>query len=330
MGLCQANIPEIADYANAIQETLLYDKAAGEESWNGTWAEVQFNVSQSQPFFTAPRDIARIESAVVCNKPVPLNNQFFEYLQFGNGRLATDRCDKPDLLQIYARNNAITFTDLTNTPQYVRAYMTDATDIAKRVLVQGLDSNNNTIYSLDNTVMVSGVFLALEAPFITSTITFNRLTGIQKDVTSGRVEIYQVDPTTGDEVLLLTMEPSETTASYRRYYFSNLPCSCCAPPGATEGTVQVRAIAKMDLVPMSVDTDYCLLQSKEAFIEEARALTLSESDSASAQAQAAVHHLRAIRLLIGENGHFQGVHEPALGFNPFGSAHLDRVNIGMI
>lgn len=330
LGLCADNVPEIAAYANSIQETLLFDKAAGDSGWQGTFAEITANISRSQPFLTLPRNIARLETVVACDKPIQLNNQFYEYLAFGNGRMRTSRCRCPGTLQAYARNNAITFQDLTNAPQTLRLYLTDPLDVGKRVLLSGLDANDKPIYTLDGQVTVSGIFLALDSPFVSSPLTFNRITGVQKDVTRGQVELYQVDPTTGDEVLLLTMEPSETVASYRRYYFSNLPTSCCPVPGAAEGTVQVRAIAKMEPVPVISDTDYLLLTSREAFIEEAQSLRLSEADTGAAQQMAAVHHAKAIRLLIGELSHYQGLDNPAVGFFPFGSASLERVDLGMV
>jgi hypothetical protein len=334
LGLCQDNIPEIAYYANSIQETLLFDKAAGDESWNGTWAEVFFNVSRSQPFITLPREIARIEYADVCNKPIELNNQFVEYLRFGNGRMVKDGCGSRrwghHSTAGYERNNAILFTELTNTPQLIRAYINNAQDVGKRAIISGLDSNNKEIYSQDNLVIVQGQFMAFESPFVTWTLPFNKITGISKDTTAGEIEFYQVDPATGEEVLILTMQPSETIASYRRYYFNNLPCSCCPVPGSSEGTVQISAIAKLQPVPVTTDVDYLVLTSREAFIAEAQSLRLQEADTASAQQMAAIHHQRAIRLLISECSHYHGIQNPAVGFYPFGSPHCDTVALGMI
>lgn len=327
-GLCQNNVPELAAIANACQENLIYDKAASNESWHGTFAEIAFNVSRSQPYITLPREIARLEFPDVCNNPVPLNNQFAEYLRFGNGRMASDRCHCPGQLSVYSRNNAVTFTDLSNAPQRIRVYSTNAQDISRRVLIQGVDSNGVVVYSQDGLTRTSGVFLSLDSVPVTSVISWTFLTGIQKDQTAGQVQFYQVDPTTGDEVLLLTMEPGETTASYRRYYFSNLPCACCPVPGASEGTVQVTAIAKLDLIPVQVDTDWLLIQSREAFIEEATAIRLRAADTAAAQQMAELHHRRAIRLLISELGHFEGVTTPSVGYHPFGSErHETFVNM---
>jgi len=327
LGMCQTNIPGIAQAANDCQAQLLYDKAAGDESWHGTFAEIAFNVSQSAPFITLPREIARLESVTVCNNPVALNNAFAEYLRFGNGRMTASRCRCPGELAGYARNNAVTFTDLSNAPQLIRVYRTSDQDDGKRTLIQGVDSNGVVVYSTDVADRVQGVFLYFDSVPVTTALSFNRLTGIQKDITAGQVEYYQVDPTTGEEVLLLTMQPSETTASYRRYYFSDLPSSCCPVPGQAEGTVQVTAIAKLDLIPVISDTDYLLLQNLEAMIEQAQAIRLMEADTDSAQRMSEVHHQRAIRMLIGENSHFNGINDPAVGFAPFAR---DPLNIGQL
>lgn len=333
LGLCQGDIPEICQYANAAQSRLIHAAEAGNEGWNGTYASIAFNLTRTSPFVTLPRDIARLENATVCDKPVAVNNEFIQFLEFGNGRLRKERrCGGSPIIEGVSRNNAVLFRDLTDGPQYLRFYISDERDVAKRVLVQGTDSNNNRIYSTDNLNEVDGVFVALDQPFSTSTFQFNTVTGLQKDVTYAKVEVFQVDPETGDEILLLTLEPGETTASYRRYFFNALPCSCC-PTQDEEGTVQVTAIAKMELLPLVVDTDYTVLTgigAIEAIIHEAQAVKYSESDSPSAKSMAADSHRQAIRILIGQLSHYNGVDNVAVNFAPFGSAKLERVGIGMI
>lgn len=332
LGLCQGDIPEICQYVNAAQSRLLNAAESGNEGWWGTYAEVAFNLSRTTPYITLPRDIARLEGATVCDSPIAVNNEFVQYLQFGNGRLRKNRRCGPSVLEAVSRNNAILFTDLSDAPQYIRVYLSDDRDIAKRVLIQGTDSNDNIIYSTDNLVDVTGIFVALDSPFVQTTIQFNTITGIQKDVTYGKVEFWQVDPDDGAEVLLLTMQPSEQTASYRRYYFNNLPCSCC-PTQDTEGTVQVTAIAKMEMIPLTVDTDYTVLTGQgaiEAIIHEAQSVKYDESDSANAKAMALSSHRQAIRLLAGQLSHYNGIENVATSFAPFGSAKLERVHIGMI
>jgi hypothetical protein len=333
IGQCAENLPAIAGYVNSAQRRLLMCKEACDDGWWGTWAEVAFNVSCSQPYITLPREIARIQSMDMCDRPIAVQNQFFEYLQFGNGRLPKLRgACKCEIRQAYTRNNAVTFTDMTNAPQYLTAYITDDRDVGKKCLFQGMDADANTIYTTNTTssttANVTGQFVVLTTPSVQTPQTFSQLNGIQKDVTYGPVRIYQHDPTTGDEILLLTMEPSETTASYRRYYLQGVPRNCCGTN--VEGNVQITAIAKLDLIPVVSDTDYCLIQNLEAIIEECASVRYSEMDAPAAKQMSIERHKFAIGLLNGELNHFIGKDQVAVNFAPFGSAHLSRQKIGKL
>jgi hypothetical protein len=304
----------------------------------GSWAEMAFTVSQTNPYITLPRDVARIQKMAVCQRPVNIQNQFYEYLNFGAGpqpSQCTTGCygSKWDVVA-YSRNNAVTFVEMTNAPQFIRIYSADTTgaDAVKRILVQGIDANNNTLYSLDTGAQVSGIFSTLELPFVDVMqggvqVAFNRITGIQKDVTRAPVQIFQVDPTTGAEILIHIMEPTETVASYRRYYLGPLPLTCCNPQ---DTTVAVTGICKLELVPVVADTDYLLIQNLEALMEECQANRYDAMDNDSAKAMADKHHKAAIRLLQGELVHYLGKEKPAISFHPFGSTHVSAKGVGMI
>jgi hypothetical protein len=328
-------MPRCANAANSAQRRLIFAKEAGDEGWIGSFAEVSFaNVSRSTPYFTLPRQIARVEAVDVCDRTIPVNNQFMEYLQFGNGRLPK-LCHNGDRFgcnpQMMTRNNAVTFIDPTIPSFFLRAYATDIVDIeaSRRVLFQGLDATGETIWSQDGIVEVDGIFVVLTGPFIQTPIQFTRITGIQKDITSGNVQIFQVDPLTGVETLLLTMEPGEQVAGYRRYYFNNLPRNCCNQT-LPEQPVRVTAIVKLELIPVVVDTDYLLIQNLEALSEEAKSWRMSRMDNAESQKLSIIHHVNAVRNLNAEVSHYLGKESPAVGFSPFGSARLERININML
>lgn len=338
VGLCQSDLKGIAEIVNSTQRRLLYCKEAGEESWNGTWAEVQFTVSRAQPFVTFDNTVARLEYVDICNHPVTLNNQFVEFLRFGNGRL-------PKLFaqghrgcfssEVFSRNNAPTFVDLGPAPQFVRAFATDPTDLDKRVLMQGTDNNGNTIYSQDFLQRATGQFGNLSNPFFQWPMLFNSITGIQKDITNGPIQIFQVDPNTGAQVLLVTMQPSETTAWYRRYFFHHLPFNCCTAIGPnpcvsppSPQNVVVNAIVKLEFIPVQFDTDYCLIQNLEALKQEAMAVRYSTMDSAQSKQLEALKHKDAVRYLNGEINHYFGQDHPAIEISVFGSARLERQGIG--
>lgn len=327
IGKCQNDLLEIANYVNTAQRRLLYAKEGVGEGWWGGWAEIAFNVSRNDPYITLPREIARLEFVDACDCPIQIHNQFFEYLRFGNGRLPKNfRCRNAcGILSGYTRNNAITFTEMTNAPQYITAYMTDAQDEGKKTLIQGLDANGEIITSQNVATQIEGTFLTLVTPSAQTPMTLSQINGIQKDVTVGVVRYYQHDPTTGDEILLLTMQPSETTAMYRRYYLNQLPRGCCCVPGANDDSlVQVTAIAKLELIPVVSDTDYTLIQNQEAITEECQSVRYSEMDNPGAKQMAAERHIQAIKLLNGELNHYVGKNDVAVQFYPFGTARLNR------
>lgn len=336
LGVCNNDYPSLAEYVNSAQQRLIFAREAGDEGWYGTWAEVAFNnVSRTNPYITCPRNIARLEKVAICNRSVPVRNQFYEYLNFGNGRLprlcSSEFYDcSPSALM---RNNVITFTDQSVFPCKLRVYALDPADIngSRRVLFQGLDQNDQVVYCQDGNQKAMGEFVTLDTPFVDASFQYNRITGIQKDWTQGPIQIFQVNPTTGDETLLLTMEGGETTAGYRRYYLSNLPLNCCnvAQTGSAQNLV-VTAIAKMEMVPVVYDTDYLLIQNLEAVIEECISKRMSEMDNMAAQQLATVHHINAIRLLNSEITHYLGKQSPAVSFAPFGTARLERRKIGAL
>lgn len=332
VGLCQADTPQLAQIVNSAQRRLLMCKEVSEEGWWGSWAEIAFTASMNTPYITLPREIARLEALSVCDRPVSVQNMFYEYLQFGNGRLRKGQtnCRWP-LTAAYTRNNVPTFVDLTNPPQNIHIFATDAADMdgTHRVLLQGTDNNGTTITSQDGLVRVTGQFVTLESPFTTFPIPMNQITGIQKDITNGPVQFFQVNPTTGESILIHTMEPGETTASYRRYYLDSLPRNCCNGQGDST-TVTLTAIVKLELIPVVVDTDYTLITEMEAIIEECASVRYSEVDNPTSKQMAAERHTQAIRLLIGQLGHYVGIDSPAVSFLPFGSADLRKVRINMM
>lgn len=339
VGLCKEDSVRVADYANAAEERLLFAFEAADEGWWGSYAEMAFTVSRTQPYLTTPRGVARLQFLDVCERPMQLQNQFYEYLQFGNGRLPKQlgRCGPcSSLSQAYTRNSVPTFTDITGTGQFLVAYPTDPTDANKKVIFSGLDATNSAVYGRDGLNPVRGEAVALAFPFAPTVNVWNGITGIQKDLTNGPVQIFQMDPTTGAQILLLTMEPGEEVSGYRRYYFDKLPISCCTPPvGPNPQTgvpqnLSVTAIAALEHIDVRVDSDYFVLQNLEALINEAQSIYYEAKESAEAKAKSEKHHRMAIRLLIGELTRMVGNQQPAISFKPFGSATLERARVGYL
>lgn len=333
LGLCQTDLAGCAAVVNAASERLLFAREVGDSGWIGTWAELQLVASQNDPYITMPFNVARIEALNLCTFPIPVQNQFYEFLQFGFGRWPKSVCGSGGCapLAAYDRGKFPLFSDVVPPNKKIRIYMSDPADELKRVLLQSLDGNDQPRYSLDGTIEVTGDFLTLVPPFVDSPDIVNKVIGIQKDRTLGPLRFYEVDTITAEQRLVLTMQPGETTASYRRYYVGGLPTSCCANSEATSATeVQLTAICQLAFVPVSVPTDWLVIPSVEAIIHECQCGRYLTMDEPNAKTMAAFHHREAIRLLQGQSMHDQGEEATAISFAPFGSARLSCQKIGSL
>lgn len=333
LGVCVTDVAGCAAIVNAATQRLLFAKEVADSGWIGSFAEINFETSQDDPFIVMPYDVARPIAVDVCTFPVPIRNQFFEYAQFGFGRVPKSSvCNGRTCggVQTYDRGKFPTFSDIIPPDKKVRVYISDDGDVGKRVLLQSKDANGQIRYSLDGTVQVTGDFLDLEAPFVDSPAVVSQVLGVQKDVTLGVVSFYELDTVTAEQRLILTMQPGETTASYRRYYLGNLPKNCCNLPDNESTTVQLTAICQLTYVPVSVTTDWLVVPNIEALIQEGQSMRYDGIDEGNAKQMAAYHHRNAIRMLNGQVMHDQGEDATTVSFSPFGSARLSCQRVGTL
>lgn len=325
IGQCAQNRTDIVAFINEAQQRLIADPLAPDEGWWGGWVTMLFTlqVTGHIAYVRTPQEIARIIVLDVCDRPRFIRNGFYEYLQFGTGHRpkgCSNNCC--DTMQAFDRPNVPTLVDFpTNAPQKIRVYPTDAADVGKRVIVQGPDQNGIPVLGTDVATGVSnqGETLILQFPFTDSLNTFQDVTGLLKDVTKGFVRIFTVDPTTHAQVSLSSMDPNETTASYRQYLFAGLPDHCCNRPS---GSVQVVAQCRLDFQPVAADTDYLIIQNLPALKEECQAIKYSTQDSQQSPALEAKHHAKAISLLNGELDLYEGKVRTAISVPIFGSQRL--------
>ncbi len=322
IGACAGDIPVVAAKANEAQLRLITAEEQPDEGFFGTYARMAFTVTTANPYITTPRGVARMTVIDICKKPVMIRNEWYEFLDFGTGLRPTGCCSPLcQNLGVFERPPVVTPVDFTP-GNILRVYATDPGDIeaGKRVFFSGLDTNDARIYSLDGLARVNGKFVLLQSPFADLDTPLNVLDGIQKDITIGPVQIFGVDPVTSAQTLLVTMEAGETTAWYRRYYLNGLPRQCLC-----KKTIDVVCMVKLEHVPMAVPTDYTLIQSIPAFIDEARAIRMEGSDIPGAQPMAAQAHVRALKYLFGELDHYIGKQRVSITVPLFGSQPLRQV-----
>lgn len=327
MGVCQTD-PKVAVYCNDAQQRLLMDPLAPEEGWWGGWVTLVLTatIHSGSAYVVAPRDIARLIVTAVCQNPIPIRNGFYEYLQFSPGlypKTCGTNCGS--VFQAYERDNVVTFSPLLSSPQTIRVYPSDTRDIGLQVLVQGKDINGVTVLGTNpaSGLTIPGEYLSVQFPFVDSANIYSTITGLMKDETYGPLQFFQVNPATGVETPLSTMEPSEGQASYRRYLVTGIPSTnlCCLSP---TNTLQLTAQGRLDFIPVESETDYLTLPNVPALIEEAISIRYSRMDSGNAAQQSAIHHQRAIALLNGQLDVYEGKTSTAVKVPIFGSQKMHR------
>lgn len=327
LGVCVGDIPALSGLVNIATERLISDPMAPEEGWWGGWARYAFNISSGNPYVALPRGIARIIVLDVCNKPIKLQNGFYEFLDYGKGLqpepCRENVCGGP--MMAYDRETTPTLGTLNSSPQNIRVYPTDSRDVGKTVIIQGTDQNGQTVLSTDPATdqPMLGETLTLALPFVTTLNQFYPITGIEKDSTFGPITIQQVNPTTGVALPLSSMEPTETSAAYRRYFVGNVPCGCCVTPS---GVSQVACMAKLEYVPISGDSDYLGIPCVPALIAECTSLRYENMDNLKAAALAEKHHQKALQLLYGQLDHYLGRTRPAISVSLFGPRRMIKAN----
>lgn len=337
VGIAENDLYEACRVLYRAQQRLIFARESGDSGWFGCWAEILFEVDPADPFITLPRGMSRIAWATVCNNPVPINNQLFEYLQFGSGRTPEpselDTCGIPS--SCICRSDSIQDKGVVATARPVpagsllRFYITDTADAStpRRALVGGTDNNDLPVSGIDSGVLVQGEMVLFASPFATTITSWNSVTGLQKDSTSGFIMVYAVDAG-GNETLVASLEPSERVSAYRRYYLPTLPSACCGE-AVQGGTVAVRALVKLDLLPLASDTDYLVIQNLEALNAEIQSLRLAGADGMSNKQESRERHEYAVSLLQGELTHHLGKDRPAVEVALFGHARLSKLSVNM-
>lgn len=335
LGLCREDTARLASYVNEVQERLI--QAGGETGWWNGWAKVAFDVVRTDPYITLPSQFARIAGMDVCQFPVRIQNEWYEFMDAGVGlqKNFLNDCGWPGLTDSYDRSNVPTAYDLPTTNQYLRVYLTDVRDVGTKFFVNGaIDQNGNAIYTTNVSTEVQGALMVLDYPFVTTSYIVTAFSSVTKvglntsGTTYGDIIFKAVDATSGVETFLSRYTPQESTPQYRRYFIKALPCNCC--PAATPGIVQVTCMCKYEYRPVVSPSDVLIIGNIPALKMECESIRYGEMDSGEGLAMSQIKHKEAIKLLNAELRHYLGALNPAINWAPFGNSRLEYQGIGQL
>lgn len=319
LGICPDDTYRLAAQVNAAQERLIY--AGKDAGWWQGWVKTRFSVSATAPYITLPREFARIINMSLCERPVYIHNEFYEVLPGGPGPMPDTLCcsDWCGSVAGYERGVWPTKVDLTSTNQRLRVYMTDDRDAGLKMLIVGKDQNGHDIYDMDGLRTATGFYMTFIDPFVDSAFNVSEITAVVKPVTFGDIMLFQVDQTSGREVLLSRYLASETNPAYRRYYISPV-CTNCV-------NYTVNAIAKLEYIPAIRDSDPLIIGNIPALEEMCQALRGYSQEVTAAREMAKESEMRAIKLLRQEMDHYLGVHQPAVTVDRMEQHSLRRLGL---
>lgn len=286
---CSSEFMEIVSEA---QQRIL----TGPEVWWEAYQKYSFAVTSG--YITWPRQIAAIISVALDSTPVPIRNEWFEYLESGYGiRSATN--NPGNGLDLVDRGTMCTFKDLdlTGNPKTLKLYSSVSETPLQHFIVMGYDADGVWVRTQEDGSWVDGEYLDVPTSSVTPTTSsknWSSITNIVKPETNKALYLYEYDATADTQRLIGTYESDETRPSYRRTYLSGLPdelTDCCTV------TAQVRR----ELLPIRGDNDLLIIGNLPAVKEMAIAIQKRERGNLI---EAANHEAKAFELMDREVGHY--------------------------
>lgn len=260
-GLCDDD-PKVLDYFNQAQEMLIN---------SGKWSQLvtKFKMCTTNCCVSLPRQFESIIGISIQGRPTLTEGQLYEVLNVGpgtdhreyNAPAVIDQGWVPTHHDVCGQKLLRVYTDIP-LPASASAY----------IQISGLDENNEPIQTPVGGNYIDGERISLSASPVTSTKTFTRITKVIKAVTQGRVRLYQVDATTGNEDLLAIFEPGETFPSYRRYKIPKID----ARP---DNPIELLIVAKQKFVPVVALDDEIQVTNLQALKFAAQALQYWEAEN---------------------------------------------------
>lgn len=273
----------VARYVNEAQNRLL-----NRGKWWGCYMRVRLCVDSD--CITLPRQIASVEAITFEGRPMTIRNEFFEFLESGNGIADGTQCTDGThcggglssggscgcgALNAYQRGCAPTFADICGTNKKIKVYA-DVTESGSAVItLQGYDENNNWIRTQVGGNWIEGEQVAINAASpVTSTKFFSALVAVQKPVTNGVVRLYEYNTDDTTQRAIAIYEPDETQPEYRRIFIKGVK----RKEGDACQYRTILAMAKLEFIPAVKDTDWLLIGNLPALKFACKAIKFEEAN----------------------------------------------------
>lgn len=263
--------PRFAQYINEAQDSLLK-----RGHWWGTMA--RFQIAATAGLITMPREVATIEAVSTNSQILPIHDFWFEWLANGWGPVDESVPDGRPTCEY--RGHYPTAFDIVGTNKSLRFVCDLPIDSGKQVLVQGYDDATppNLIRSQIGATgeFQNGEYEELRTaiqPVTYSGTAFSRITDIIfPDDMQGQCWLYEKDLSVPalTERLIGQYDANNPRPSFARYFFPGI----IAVTGGQ--TVSVEVLAKLEFIPVKVDTDHLMIGNLPALKKACMAIKAEE------------------------------------------------------
>ncbi len=317
LGVCPDDA-KFLQWLNEADESLLHGGL-----WWSTYAK--FRICADNGCITLPPQLAGIEVAAQCGVPIPVHDQWFEFMENGWGTRNSNlnNCAGATgsgcacgtnfgcgLQEADHRGYYPAFSEIrggTSSHPKKITFICDVTaDVGATVTVMGYDGNGNWIRTNPGTWQDGETIALAQSPGTTSSSIFSSVTAIRFTAPrKGQVWLYEYDTVATTQRLIGHYQYFETMPSYPRYFIPSI-CNTSSGSNSCNSTL-IEIIAKLDHLPLVLDSDYPVIQSEPAMkLEMMSKLKFERAVSTADYSEALAFHTSAIAALESQLDHYLG------------------------
>jgi len=211
---------------------------------------------------TWPRQVETIEAINLCNRPIGVRTQYFEFQNNAVGEIGRGNPGgypgyrhRNSVPLLGDRSEVVVNQEIIPGGKRLRVY-TERIETTGRILLLGYDDNGNWIRTQPiGGQWTDGEYLTLSNSPATTLNNFSQITGVQFDTTprNGNTYLYSVDQN-NVEMQLASYDYAVDVPVFRRSILGNVP-SYQTDDGEWTGAF-VSALVKTRFMPVIFDTDY--------------------------------------------------------------------------
>lgn len=262
-----------SDFTNIVNDAT--ERLLNSGKWWGTCSKLR--ICATDGCITLPRQVATVETAAICRRPIPVHDFWFEFLQNGIG--IRDECScwpEANMVGQYPM-----FSDIWGSMSRLLFVCDVAQDVGLGVLVLGYDGYGNWIRTMQNGVWADGEVIPLkQSPGQLSANTFTKVTGIQfPQVMNGQSWLYEY-ATNNTQRMIGKYANDNIRPQFARYSFPSIrQCGLAKDSSGNPIPVPVDIIGKLAFIPVVNPSDYLMIGCLPALTEMCMGLKKSGDEA---------------------------------------------------